>query len=115
MHLVDGIADALTAISARDLQGLRAVLDENTVAVPALLEWLVKAIDWELNRRTGSSRKLHDPRATISDQGTRETSLVALALLHVQLRKVAGVTDFFDVTADVLCTTEGVGMAVQLH
>ena len=114
-HLIDGIAYALAAIADEDLQGLRTVLNEETVAVPALLEWLDAAIGWEVNRRAGSCRTLNHPRTTITDQETRECSVVALAMLYAQLHNVAGVAEFFDVTADALCTVDGGVMAAHLH
>lgn len=115
MQPIDGIIDALAAISCRDLHSLRAMLSQETIGVPALLAWLDAATDWELNRRTRSCRTLHDPRITIREQGQIETSLVALAVLHAQFRNVAGVTDFLDVTADVLCTGVSAGLAATLH
>ena len=115
LRLINGIADALAAISHEDLQCLRAKLNAETIAVPALLEWLDAAIDWELNRRTGRCRTLQDPRLTISTQDEIEASLIVLTILYAQLRDVEGATDFLDVTAGVLCTVDGAGMPATLH
>lgn len=115
LRLIDGIAHALSEIGEGDLRGLRVFVNEEIAAVPALLEWLDTAVVWELNRRMGSCQTLDDPRLTIRDQGTRESSLHALAVLYAELQNVVGVSEFLDVTAEALCTVDEASAAALLH
>ena len=103
MGSIADIAAALAVIPDPELRALRATLDAESVIVPALLTWLDEATRWEIDRRAGSCHELLDPRVAIG-QGDLECSLVVLAILHSLCRSVAGVADFLDATAEVLCT-----------
>ena len=103
MGSIADIAAALAVIPDPELRAVRATLDAESVIVPALLTWLEEATRWEIDRRAGCCDELLDPRIAIG-QSDVECSLVVLAILHAPYRNVAGVADFLDATAEVLCT-----------
>jgi len=100
------IAAALAAMPDDDLESLRLAIEDESVFVPRLRQWLANAVDAESGRRSGSVRELPDPRAVIGTEDA-ERSLVALAILHSTLRPFAHIAHFLDVTADALCVRAG--------
>lgn len=115
MNSIADIANALAEFSDRDLRELGAILNDETIAVPALSKWLTAALTWEINKRAGACRELHSPRITISGHSDVEASLVVLAVLQAQLRGVTGATCFLDATADALCTRDASELSTLLH
>lgn len=115
MDAIADITDALAEISDQDLNGLQAILGDRTIAVRGLQDWLDVAIGWEMGRRIGARHELYSPRLTINRQSDLEASLVALAMMHSQLRDVVGVAEFFDAIANALCTPDIPALSPTLH
>jgi hypothetical protein len=114
MGSIADIAIALAAVPDQELHALRTTLGGEPVIAPSMFAWLEAAIDWEINRRAGSSHHELPAPSVVIDDGDIECGLVALAILHSSFRSVERVATFLDTTAAALCA-DAIGAWRQDH